>query len=225
MDSSGDQCNWQNVKLEYFPLNGRAGIVRAMLYYGNIQFVDEKHTFQDWGTLKKNGNYEFEQLPAFECCGRRMFQSGAIITYVARQLNLMGKNSEEEYQIMSLLYNLEDIYPKLLPAIMANTEDAIKQQPAKITEFLTVHGPFFLNIFETRFNNLHGKYFLGDTFSLADVLLTVVLHCIFKSELRRDTWEQVLNQYAPNLSKHIQEVTNNELASFFSNGYIPNVAL
>jgi hypothetical protein len=72
-----DSCiDWKtsNARLEYFGVNGRAGLIRSILYWKGVPFEDFKIEYSDWwGSLKKSGNYEFEQLPAFEFNGNRMF--------------------------------------------------------------------------------------------------------------------------------------------------------
>ncbi len=60
MNTSLDFTNWENAnaKIEYFPLNGRAAIIKAILHYKNLPFTDTVITFEDWGNHKKSGNYE-----------------------------------------------------------------------------------------------------------------------------------------------------------------------
>jgi glutathione S-transferase len=210
----------KNVKVEYFGINGKGAVTRALLWCNNVPFEDVRITFEDWGSkLKKSGNYEFEQLPAFEYNGKRMFQSGAISTFLARKFNLLGKNLDEEYLHSSLLWSIEDALPKFIPAYFATSPEGQTQIPEKRKEWLEVHAPHFLKIWEKRFNAHAGKYCVGDSFGLSDVVMTVMLTNLFKNGSRKDG-ESVLNENAPKLSKHINNIAKNELATFFEKGWI-----
>jgi glutathione S-transferase len=216
MDTSN---SLQNVKIEYFAVNGKAALTRALLHWKQVPFVDTKYSFEEWGKLKKNGDYEFEQLPALESNGKRYFQSGAIVLFLAKQFGLLGSNADEEYLHTSILYSMEDITPKMYPAFYAQTEEAKLQQEAKRKEFAEVHCPFYLKRCEARFVKYGGKYAVGDTFSLSDFIYTVFLTIVFKNDTRPE-FLPILLENAPTLSKHIENVAKNELAEFFEKGYI-----
>ena len=109
--------NSGNYKLHYFGGNGRASISRAILSVGAPNFENVIIGMAQWGSLKTNGTYEFQQLPLWEHKGKKYTQSIAIDLYLARQFKLYGKNAEDEYQIDSLLCTFDD----LLPAICQNS--------------------------------------------------------------------------------------------------------
>jgi glutathione S-transferase len=217
-----DLSNWENsnAKVEYFPLNGKGALIRAVLYYKQAPFADVRHTFEDWQKLKKSGDYEFEQLPAFEFAGQKFVQSGAIVLMLARHFNLLGSNLNEEYLNYSLLSSIDDFGPKFAPAFFAMTPEGQAQMEVKKKEFKEVHASFFLTKFESRFKKHGGKYAVGDSFSLSDIIFTVMLTNVFKHPLRKEEFEPLLNEHAPTLAKHIENVAQNELAEFFAKGFI-----
>jgi glutathione S-transferase len=225
--NSDSCCDWKtcNAKLEYFGVNGRAGLIRSILYWKGVPFEDVRLDHATWGPLKKTGNYEFEQLPAFECNGIRMFQSGAIVLWLARQFDLLGSNANEEYLHTSLLFSLEDILPKVIPAVFAMSEEGKAKMETVRNDFFKVHGPFYLGVWEKRFLNNCGQYAVGEKLGLSDFIFTYFLHNIFRNPQRKDIWEPLLLDYAPNLAKHIQKIHDNELAPFFSKGYINEAPL
>ena len=222
MDSS---CDFKDVKLEYFGLNGRAAVIRALLYWKQVPFTDVKHTFEDWAKLKKSGDYEFEQLPSLECCGKRYVQSGSIILFLARKMNLLGSTPDEEYLQTSQLYSLEDLIPKYGPAYFAWLAGGEANMEIKRKEFNDVFAPFYLKVQENRFKKYGGKYAVGDSFSLSDVILTVMLTTIFKSPSKVEIMEPMLNEFAPTLAKHIANIAKNELAEYFAKGFIEQAPL
>jgi glutathione S-transferase len=222
MNSSFNLNNWENAnaKVEYFPVNGKAAIMRAILYQQKVPFEDKKYSFEDWQNVKKSGAYEFEQLPAFEFNGEKFIQSGAITLMLARHFNLLGSNLHEEYLHYSLLSSLDDLIPKFHPAFFAMTPEGQAQMENKKKEFKEVHAPFFLSKYEARFKKYGGKYAVGDSFSLSDIIYTVILTNGFKHPLRKDEFEPVLNEYAPTLAKHIENIAQNELSEYYAKGFI-----
>ena len=58
----------ENVKLIYFPDNGRVGLIRAMLAYKKIPFENIMYSFDEWPS--KKDIYEFKQLPQLEVNGK-----------------------------------------------------------------------------------------------------------------------------------------------------------
>jgi glutathione S-transferase len=219
--SSLDFTNWDNAnaKVEYFPFNGKAAIIRAILHYKNLPFTDVTYTFEEWGKHKKSGNFEFEQIPAFEFKGERFFQSGAITLMLARAFNLLGSNLHENYLHESLLLSFEDFILKFGGAFVALTDEGRAQMPSKKKELIEIHAPFFFSKYEERIKKYGGKYAVGDNFSLSDILYTVMLINAFKHPERREEFEPLLEKYAPTLNKQIDNIAQNELAEFFAKGY------
>jgi glutathione S-transferase len=222
MNTSFDFSNWENAnaKVEYFPFNGRAVVIRAILHYNKVPYTEEMTTFEDWPKIKKSGKYEFEQLPAFEFKGERFFQTGAIILMLSRNFNLLGSNLYENYLHESLLFSFDDFTTKISPALIAFTPEGKAQMETKKKELLEIHAPFFLSKYEERFKKYGGKYAVGDSFSLSDIIYTAFFTFIFKHPTRKDEFEPVLIKNAPTLNKHIENVAQNELAEFFAKGYI-----
>jgi hypothetical protein len=116
---------------------------------------------------------------------------------------------------------LEDILPKANAAFKSpkTEEEKTKMETAK-KEFFEVHAPFFLGVWEKRFNKHAGQYAVGDKLGLSDFIFTFILHNIFRAPQRKDIWEPLLLQHAPNLAKYIQKIYKNELAPYYSKGYI-----
>ena len=67
--------NSGNYKLHYFGGNGRASISRAILSVGAPNFENVIIGMDQWGSLKTNGTYEFQQLPLLEHKNKKYTQS------------------------------------------------------------------------------------------------------------------------------------------------------
>jgi len=141
---------------------------------------------------------------------------------LARAFNLLGSNSHENYIHESLVFALEDLITKVTPAVLAFSPEGQAQMETKKKELKEVHAPFFLSKFEERFKKYGGKYAVGDSFSLSDILYTVMLTNVFRHPGRKEEFEPVLEQYAPTLSKHIGNIAKNELSGYFAKAFIQN---
>jgi glutathione S-transferase len=183
------------------------------------------HSFEEWAGIKRGGDFEYEQMPMLECCGEKMVQSGAIILFLARKFDLLGSSLSEEYANYNILYSLEDILPTFAAAVFARTEEGLSQMESKKKEFLEIKVPLFLGAYERRLVKNGGKHLVGNSFSLADLLITVLVHLVFRHPLRRDSWESHLLQYAPTLAQATESFTNNELAGYFAKGFISQAPL
>ena len=51
------------MKLEYFPLHGRAIMIRMALAYCDVEFEDSQISFPEFGQKKAAGEYQYGQLP------------------------------------------------------------------------------------------------------------------------------------------------------------------
>ena len=106
------------MKLEYFPLHGRAMLIRLLLNYCNVQFEDKMVSFQEFGQNKANGVYALGQLPVFYLDDdTQLCQTKAIARYLAKVH--AGKNGEvlyagdadplQSYQIDEMIDSMEDL--------------------------------------------------------------------------------------------------------------------
>ena len=69
-----DEKDEDQYKLYYFNGNGKAMIIRAILYYSKVKFKDIKISKEDWKKLKQSGKFECEELPVMEHKGKLFYQ-------------------------------------------------------------------------------------------------------------------------------------------------------
>lgn len=81
------------LKLYYFPLPGRAEVIRLILTYGKIPFEDYRFAHQEWPELKPKMPYG--QVPVLEVDGKMLAQSAAIEYYAASIAGLEPKDPWE----------------------------------------------------------------------------------------------------------------------------------
>ena len=197
----------ENIKLTYFNVNGRVGLLRAMLCYKKVPFENKMLTMEEWPN-KKN-DYEFHQLPELEVNGKKLTQTIAISLYLARNLNLYPKDIYLQYHVDSLLAIRDDI-TILYRKIKQKNEEDYKAYKEMIK--------LYLNRIEKRYEELGaGDYYLGKEISVADFFLgcMVTEFCYLIKD------EDVLSKYSPKLNKLINRLKENELKEYFEKYHIP----
>ena len=210
-DTSKDSSQY---KLYYFNGNGRAIIIRAILYYSKSLFSDVKITKEDWAKLKQTGKFESEELPVMEYKGKLYSQMHAIEQYLGYAFNLHGKNMEDEYSINCLLDSFDDLFTIFKHFTWPESEED-KEHIKDYEKAFKSKLAFFVTMLEKKYKD-KGKYYLGDYFSLADIFITVVL-TNFAEKL---DCENILKEQGPNISSLIERIKKNELKTFFDKGYI-----
>lgn len=209
----------KKVVLHYFPMNGRGVFLRAILSYGKVDFENKlvdpakyKETSPKWGLL-----------PVLEIDGKAYGESKAIAFYLAGKLNLMGKTHEDALEIMQVVSATDNFQSAISPLIFP-TEEQVKNAEThrkNLLEKLTL----WLGRFEVLYKDLgFGKYFLGETFSFADIFIATNLRILLDAQITRDfVKEELFEKASPNLWKLMNRVKENELKEFFEKYYLKDV--
>ena len=199
----------ENITLTYFDSNGRVGLIRAMLCYKKIPFVNKMLTKKEWPDKKKD--YEFQQLPELEVNGKKLTQTIAISLYLARKLNLYPNDIYLQYHVDSLLACRDDI-TMLYRKVKMKEDNAQEYKDYKEKVIL------YMQRIENRYKELGcKKYYIGDEITVADFFIGCMINefCM----LVRD--EDILEKYAPNIKKLIENLKKNELKEFYEKYFIP----
>ena len=192
----------------YFQVNGRGAVARAILSAMKADWTNHAFTREEWPTIKKSGLCEFEQAPVLEHKGKSYAQSMAIDFYLARKFNLMGKDDEENYEIESLMCCMEDIFSAMFK--FTHLPENEKDKYDELRKVALERYKFFIKKIEERYiKNGKGKYFLGDRFTLCDILIGAQLPAFCDR-----FGEQVVPQVSPALTELITRLTEGELKEF-----------
>ena len=209
-----DEKDEDQYKLYYFNGNGRAIIIRAILYYSKINFSDVKITKEDWIKLKQTGKFESEDLPVMEHENKLYSQMHAIEQYLGYTFNIHGKNMEDEYTINCLLDSFDDLFTIFKHFTWPESEED-KEHIKDYEKAFKSKFAFFVSVLEKKYKD-KGKYFLGDYFSLADIFITSVL-TNFAEKLE---CQNIIKEQGPKIEELIERIKKNELKNFFEKGYI-----
>ena len=193
--------------LHYFGVNGRGAMPRAILTYAKANWTNDIIKKEDWPKIKKSELCEYEFLPVLEVDGKKYCESVAVNCYLAEKFNLMGRNPEENYQILNLLGTFDDFNVQFRPYRLCEDESKKPELKQKAVDRLK----FFIAKFEKKYVELgKGKYFLGDKLSLADFYIGVAL-IGFCQTVNEFPFKEV----GPNLGELIERLKKNELKEFY----------
>ena len=199
----------------YFKVNGRGAICRAILSYSKADWTDHAFAREEWPAIKKSGLCEFEQAPVLEYKGKTYAQSMAISLYLARKFNLMGKDEEENYEIESLLCCVEDIFSAMFK--FSHLPENEKDKYDELRKIAVDRYKFFIKKIEERYiKHGKGKYFLGDRFTLCDIIVGAQLLSFCDR-----FGEKIVPQVSPLLDELIKRLMENELKDFHQNHFYP----
>ncbi|CAA9998285.1 unnamed protein product [Nesidiocoris tenuis] len=84
-------------KLTYFNAKGPGEPIRMLLAYMGVEFEDNRIEIESWPALQKE--IKWGRIPVLEIDGKEMYQSRAIMRYLAKQAKLAGDNDWEAYEI------------------------------------------------------------------------------------------------------------------------------
>jgi glutathione S-transferase len=206
-------------KVYYFKANTKAANIRGILMYKFAKW--ENVIVDDWPAFKQSGKLEFGQLPALEInnSGKFLTQTIAIEVFLARRFNLFGNSLDDEYEILNLLASRDDIFDKM--RIVNEASKDPEKHGIENKNFLENVLPFYLNIYEKKFNIIEGEYFLGDNISLADIyLVNLLLQCRLQE---KNGWQKKFRECVPEFYNILNGMVDGELACYTKNVYIYSV--
>ncbi|XP_018560995.1 glutathione S-transferase-like isoform X3 [Anoplophora glabripennis] len=183
-------------KLTYFAIAALAEPIRFLLSYGGIEFEDNRINKESWPALKPNT--PFGQLPILEYNGKVAYQSTAICRYVAKQVNLVGKDDWEDLEIDATVDTITDLRLKLAQYSYETDEKAKKEKEKSI---LNDALPFYLEKLDAQAEKNNG-YLVGGRLTWADLVFTGLLDSLNSMAMK----EIIAN--SPNLQKVKENVVN-----------------
>jgi glutathione S-transferase len=143
-------------KLTYFDLTGLGEPIRFLLSYGGLDFVDQRVTKEEWVALKSKT--PVGQMPLLEVDGKVLYQSLAIVRYLANVVGLVGKTPLENWEIDAAADTVNDLRVKVATWFFESNE-SIK---ATLQESLEKeHLPFYLSKLESWAKQNKGHLAIG----------------------------------------------------------------
>ena len=157
-----------SIKFTYFDLRVKGEAARLLLAYGGLEYEDDRVTLPwdditQWKTLKPSMPYG--QLPCLTWNGEKICQSMAICRFLAREMNIAGRNSVEMAQVDEIIDAVQD-------AIDANYKAWYSAKRKEELVMLTGKTfPAALSNLEKRLVERGGQFMVGNNFTWADLHL------------------------------------------------------
>jgi len=165
------------LRLHYFPAEGRAEKIRLPFVLGKIDFEDVRHT--DWGTFKPTT--KFGTMPLLEIDGVQYGESGAILRYAGKLSGLYPTDPIEALRVDEVISLTEDVGSAFSGqyAIRGNPSLSQEQKDAELKKFFedvaATKLPRFFAAFEKLLGANGSGFFVGSAPTLADVVVYTIL--------------------------------------------------
>lgn len=158
--------NMSGMKLVYFDGRGRAEVIRLLLVAAGQKYEDKRIDFKDWE--KEKPKSKFNSLPNLVYRGKTYGQSLALLTFLAREFGMYGKNNEEGLRCDQVGQFLHEIRTDLMNAMFVKDE-AKKEELMKAAKESTPKKLKYLE--ELAVENGKTGFFVGSKPSYADIML------------------------------------------------------
>nr|XP_054773322.1 S-crystallin 4-like [Lytechinus pictus] len=196
-------------KLMYFNTTGRAEAARMLFALKGVEFEDYRFKEGEWPEIKNDKKvFPLGQCPVLLIDGKPLPQCKAIIRHLAREFGFYGANNAEAAEIDIVGETVDDIVAKALPA--AFEKDAEKKK-TMIEDFRDNTSKPFLPYLNDVIERAGGRFFVGNTESVADITVFCLLDFIFSMlDNARETY--------PALAKFHDGITeNSRLSEYIKN--------
>jgi len=202
-----------DIHLWYFQGNGKATLIRAILFLGGVKYTDHALTFEEWAKLEKPvSTFEYGYMPVLTINGKAYSQSIAIANYLGKKLGFFGSNAEEEYEILNIILTFDEFSSPIITSEFMQDPEAKKKKLQELNEhYLT----WMLPIYENKVANRKGKYVVGDKLSVADVFLA---HTLDLLKYRNEYFSENIKKYASKLNAYVDDLWANDLKVFRESG-------
>jgi len=157
-------------KLHYFNIRGRAEVARLIMAHANVEYEDYRFEFNDFATIK--ANYPLGQVPVLEVDGKMLAQSRAINRFLAKKYGLAGKDAMEQAKVDMYVDCLEDLIPKIRPAVreyMTNQRNQQDTELVLIHEVAEKHLVPYIQLIEKHLEKNGSGFLVGNSLTWADI--------------------------------------------------------
>lgn len=151
-------------KYSYFDVRGRGELVRYVFHAAGRDFEDDRVAREEWPSRKEST--PFGQMPVLDVDGKKLAQSGAIARYAAREFDLAGKDSWEQALVDQYMGLVEDMFTEIVKVFFEKDEEKKKELQKNLAEVVF---PKFCGLFEKALDQNGGKFFVGNSLTLADL--------------------------------------------------------
>jgi len=178
---SASNTDKNQLVIAYWAIRGLVQPIRLTLHYTKTPFTDKlyvqgdgpEYSREEWTREKEKLGLEFPNLPYMLDGDLKITQSKAILYYLGRKFNLMGKTPNEDAVVMMLCEEAHDLRSKL--SGFCYGPDGDSQEGKK--RFVETELSEYLKKFNNFLGKHNTKFAVGDQPTIADFQLYEYLDC------------------------------------------------
>jgi len=196
------------MRLQYFPISGRAEPIRLALTLGNFEFHDQRISGPEWeGNWKKLTPYG--QMPVLHIGSRKIAQTKAILRLVGKMVKHEGKLLYPKDPLLAakvdeIIDAFDDLWILLAPTYRIPDRDE-KEQARKELFAEGGQATIFINIFEDILERSTTGFVVAEAgFTIADLTYFCFLNSI-RSGFIDGLKPELFDQY-PKINEHKEMV-------------------
>ncbi|DBA02482.1 TPA: hypothetical protein N0F65_010954 [Lagenidium giganteum] len=155
------------LKLTYFPAPGRAEAIRLAFHIGDLEFEDERITFDELPSRKPS--LPFEQLPVLEVNDEIIAQTYPLLRYAGTLSGLYPANDPlAALRVDEVFGVIDDLGSAWMPSF--REQDPVKKMAMR-QELADVTIPKYMSALDKRVGHWNGAFATGDQLTVADLVI------------------------------------------------------
>ncbi|CAM2704366.1 unnamed protein product [Rotaria socialis] len=190
----------------YWAIRSYAEPIRLTLHYTKTPFTDKlymqgdgpEYSREDWLSEKQKLGLDFPNLPYLFDGDFKITQSKAILYYLGRKFNLMGKNPNEEARVMMLCEEAHDLRSNLNTVCYGPGAESDEARAKFVETTLTIS----MEKLDRYFGKCTTKFAVGDEPTVADFQV----YAYIDSCLLLDGGHALLDKYA-NVKQYLKKIS------------------
>lgn len=156
-----------NYKLYYFDMPGRAESIRLLFRHSGIPFEDCRLTMEQFNEEKKQGKFEYNQMPALQEDENKMYvQTDAILQFLGIRYGYIPSDPKLFYQVQNVIGGVKDISEPIVKVLFSKISDKSKEKLKETLFRDTI--PYIFSLFDTKVKLNNCEFIAGNSISIAD---------------------------------------------------------
>ncbi len=186
-------------KVHYFDSQGRGEMIRLLLRQAKMPFDDVRIKMAEWAG--KKDTFPLKQVPVFECSGKQMSQSDAIMHSLSLKFGYLPLEPVKYGKTIELSMIIKDIYEEFVRVFYSKLPEPVKQK--LLGDYYTKRLPLQLAAIEKRLKaNKCQDFLIGRKYSMADFYLIGAAKWLILNPTSAKDYEPALNA-APTVKQYL----------------------
>ena len=188
-------------KVHYFDAPGRGEGIRLLLRQAKIIFEDVRIKMEEWPA--KKDSFPLKQVPVFECHGKQMSQSDAIMHSLSLKLGYLPFEPCKYSKVIETSMIVKDIYEEYVRYFYSKLPDPTKKK--LLGDYYAKRVPLLFGAIEKRLKaNKCQDFLVGRKYTMADFYMLCAAKWLILNPMSCKDYEPALNA-APALKQYLNK--------------------